>query len=73
MTLQQMLLELTDPEGPNIPQRTLAVYCGIGQSQLNRFMKTGSGMSVDRQKQVEKGIKELAQEIGKIVGISISN
>lgn len=49
MSLQNILLELTDPDGPNIPQRTLAVYCGVGQSQLNRFMKTGSGISSEKQ------------------------
>lgn len=63
LSLQKVLLELTDLDGPNIPQRTLAIYCGIGQSQLNRFMKTGSGISEEKQAQVRKGLQELAQEI----------
>ena len=67
MSLQNILLELTDPDGPNIPQRTLAVYCGVGQSQLNRFMKTGSGISSEKQVQIRKGLEELALEIYRTV------
>lgn len=63
MSLQKVLLELTDPDGPNIPQRTLAVYCGIGQSQLNRFMKLGNGIGAQKQQQIWKGLRELAAEI----------
>jgi len=29
LTLQQKLIELNANDGPNIPQRTLAVYCGV--------------------------------------------
>ena len=67
MSLQNILLELTDPDGPNIPQRTLAIYCGVGQSQLNRFMKSGSGISEEKQAQVRKGLEELALEIYRTV------
>lgn len=67
MSLQNILLDLNANDGPNIPQRTLAVYCGITQPQLNQFMKTGSGISEEKQAQVRKGLEELALEIYRTV------
>lgn len=67
MTLQEKLRELNDNDGPNIPQRTLAVYCGVTQPQLNAFMKKGTGISEERRQLMERGLRELAQEILSIV------
>lgn len=66
MTLEQKLLELMAEDGPNIPMRTLAIYCGVNQSTISRFVRGQLGVSEATRAQIEKGLREYAQLISEI-------
>lgn len=63
MSLVQAIIDLTDQEGPNIPLRTLAIYCGVSHSTLSQYKNGKLRLSEDTEKQIRKGLQELAQEI----------
>ena len=67
MTLEQKIMDLTAEDGPNIPLRTLAIYCGTTHSTLGRFARGEYRISDKLRAQIEKGMQELAQEILSIV------
>lgn len=67
MTLREKLKELNASDGPNIPQRTLAAYTGMYQPALCKFMQGKKELTDETQKKIEKGLKELGQEIWGIV------
>ena len=66
MTLQEKLMELNASDGPNIPQRTLAVYCGISQSAVCRIIKGEKCIDDERAQEVERGLREMALQIYQI-------
>ena len=45
MELRQKLLELTAEDGPNIPARTLAIYCGVSSTTLIQYKNGKVGLS----------------------------
>ncbi len=53
MTLEQKILELTAEDGPNIPLRTLAIYCGTSHTTLSRFAHGKLGLSDKMREQIE--------------------
>ena len=63
MSLENTIIELTDQEGPNIPLRTLAIYCGVSHSTLSLFKNGKIKISEQLRAQIWKGLKELAAEI----------
>lgn len=67
MSLEQVIIDLTDQEGPNIPLRTLAIYCGVAHSTLSQFKNGKQKISAELRGQIEKGLREMAQEIMQIV------
>lgn len=67
MTLEDKIKELTAEDGPNIPLRTLAIYCGTTHSTLSRFSKGQVGISDKMRMQIEKGLSEFAQLIYDII------
>lgn len=67
MTLEEKIKELTAEDGPNIPLRTLAIYCGTTHSTLGRFSRGQLGISESMRAQIEKGLREYAQLVIDIV------
>ena len=63
MTLEQKILELTAEDGPNIPLRTLAIYCGTSHTTLSRFAHGKLAISEKMREQIEQGMKEMAAQI----------
>lgn len=66
MTLEQKILELTAEDGPNVPLRTLAIYCGTSHTTLSRFAHGKLAISEKMREQIEKGMEEMAQQIWQI-------
>lgn len=67
MSLENRLKELVAEDGPNIPLRTLAIYCGTTHSTLSRFMRGQLGISEQMRAQIEKGLREYTQLMYDIV------
>lgn len=67
MTLDEAIKELTAEDGPNIPLRTLAIYCGTTHPTLSRYARYRKGMSKRLKQQVIKGLKEYAMAVNEIV------
>lgn len=63
MTLEQKILELTAEDGPNIPLRTLAIYCGTSHTTLSRFAHGKLAISEKMREQIEQGMREMAAQI----------
>ena len=63
MTLEQKILELTAEDGPNVPLRTLAIYCGTSHTTLSRFAHGKLAISEKMREQIEQGMKEMAAQI----------
>jgi hypothetical protein len=53
MTLEQKILELTAEDGPNVPLRTLAIYCGTSHTTLSRFAHGKLAISEKMREQIE--------------------
>lgn len=66
MDLKQKLIEITAEDGPNIPLRTVAIYCGVSHATLSKFIHGKINMSPELQQQVVKGLKEMALQIYQI-------
>lgn len=66
MTLENKIKELTMEDGPNVPLRTLALYCGTTHSTLGRFARGQLGISEKMRAQIEKGLREYAQLVSEI-------
>ena len=67
MTLAEIINELTAEDGPNIPLRTLAIYCGVAHSTLSQYKNGKAGISEALEKQVRKGLREMQAEINYIL------
>ena len=67
MTLKEKLIALGAKDGPNISQYTLAIYTGLQQSVISRYIHDENVISAKKQAQAEKGLRELGQEIWDIV------
>lgn len=67
MTLKEKIQELVAEDGPNIPARTLAIYCGISPTMIGMYLRGERNLSEEKQKQVEKGLKEFGMLVYEIV------
>ena len=66
MTLKEKLLELMAEDGPNIPMRTLALYCGVSQPMLSLYVRDKANFSPEKEAQVQKGLKEFGDLVRQI-------
>lgn len=67
MGLREILRELNAEDGPNIPQRTLSVYCGIDQSVISKYIRGRNVVGKEKEEMALRGLRELAAEINQIV------
>ena len=67
MDLKTQIKTLTAEDGPNIPLRTLAIYCGVSHSTLSKWLNGKSNMTEELQEQVKQGIRELVLEICEVL------
>lgn len=63
MSVVDKLQYLNSADGPNIPMRTLAVYCGISAASVCNYINGKQKMDKEMERQIEKGLRELAKEI----------
>ena len=63
MKILETMKYLNSADGPKIPMRTLAAYCGVDEGSICNFInyKRRPGPRIERQ--LKKGIKELVLEI----------
>ena len=61
MTLKEKIIELTAEDGPNIPLRTIALYCGTSQPTLTLYIQGKRQISQQLEAQIEKGLREYTQ------------
>ena len=59
----EVLRYLNSADGPNIPLRTLGVYCGVAHTAICAYLNGKAKPKEDTRKQLEKGVKELITEI----------
>ena len=67
MTLQEKLKELTAEDGPNVPARTIALYCGTSSTTIIQFKNGKVKVSEQLQQQIQKGLEEYTQLMWDIV------
>lgn len=68
MNVVKVITYLNSADGPNIPLRTLAAYLGSSSASLSTYIRGKVVPSADVAAKMEKGIKELAQEIAAEAG-----
>ena len=63
MNIIEVIRYLTSHDGPNIPLRTLAIYCGLTHPTLSYYLHGKGQPRDDTRKQMEQGIRDLVKEI----------
>ena len=63
MDIIETIRYLNSIDGPHMSLRAIAPYCGLDISQLSMYMNGKLNPKDETRKRMEKGIKELVEEI----------
>ena len=63
MRIVKVLKYLNSADGPRIPMRTLAAYCGTDEGSICMYINGKRRPKEETERQLEQGVRELVLEI----------